>query len=496
MADIKVSVNTSPTSAVRVGQENAVKVISSTTGSQGVQGGQGLQGVGSQGPQGVQGQPGLYAGQGTQGTQGLGNQGIQGIANQGVQGVPGSSSGIKYTFNTSTTIENPGSGYFRFDSSNLESIGEIAVSNISSDGLGGYSDYILSWGDSTNTDHRGVLTIVSNDPGINSLIIFKIIDQVQLNSGWLKIYVERLSGNIPQNNELCSLIFYRTGDIGSQGVQGFQGLQSTQGNQGLQGGGSQGPQGPQGIQGLQGLQGLQGISVQGVQGPAGPAGGGGGSVTIKDEGSVLGTAVTSINFVGSGVAATGNNSEVTVTISGGGGGGSDITVKDEGTIIGTAATTFNFVGSGVVATYSAGITTVTISGGGGGGDIVTRTVSRTVATEGQTVFNRTYDVGYIDVFMNGTKLDSTEYTATNGTTVVLGTGATANDIIETIAFESVGITSVTVSDDSSPQLGGDLDLNSYNIVGVGNVNITGIATVTGGQLATQADAIAYAIALG
>ena len=241
MADIKVSVNTSPTSAVRVGQENAVKVISSTTGSQGVQGGQGLQGVGSQGPQGVQGQPGLYAGQGTQGTQGLGNQGIQGIANQGVQGIPGSSSGIKYTFNTSTTIENPGSGYFRFDSSNLESIGEIAVSNISSDGLGGYSDYILSWGDSTNTDHRGVLTIVSNDPGINSLIIFKIIDQVQLNSGWLKIYVERLSGNIPQNNELCSLIFYRTGDIGSQGVQGLQGLQSTQG--------LQGPPGPSGTGG-------------------------------------------------------------------------------------------------------------------------------------------------------------------------------------------------------------------------------------------------------
>ncbi len=43
-----------------------------------------------------------------------------------------------------------------------------------------------------------------------------------------------------------------------------------------------------------------------------------------------------------------------------------IEVREEGTQIGTAATTFNFVGAGVTATYNAGITTITISGGGGG----------------------------------------------------------------------------------------------------------------------------------
>ena len=57
-------------------------------------------------------------------------------------------------------------------------------------------------------------------------------------------------------------------------------------------------------------------------------------------------------------------------------------------------------------------------------------------------------------------------------------------------------TSVTVVDDSTPQLGGDLDLNGNNITGTGNINITGTATVTGGQVATQNDAIAFAIALG
>ena len=45
---------------------------------------------------------------------------------------------------------------------------------------------------------------------------------------------------------------------------------------------------------------------------------GGGSLTVQDEGSTLSTAVTSINFTGAGVTATGTTS-VTVNIPGGGG---------------------------------------------------------------------------------------------------------------------------------------------------------------------------------
>src|SRR3989338_2644864 len=36
-----------------------------------------------------------------------------------------------------------------------------------------------------------------------------------------------------------------------------------------------------------------------------------------------------------------------------------------------------------------------------------------------------------------------------------------------------------VVEDTSPQLGGDLDLNSSKITGTGNINITGAATVSG-----------------
>ena len=56
------------------------------------------------------------------------------------------------------------------------------------------------------------------------------------------------------------------------------------------------------------------------------------------------------------------------------------------------------------------------------------------ATAGQTTFTVSYSVGLVDVFYNGSKLDSSEYTATNGTSIVLGTACAANDKVEVIAY--------------------------------------------------------------
>jgi hypothetical protein len=50
--------------------------------------------------------------------------------------------------------------------------------------------------------------------------------------------------------------------------------------------------------------------------------------------------------------------------SSGGGGGSTLTVQDEGSSLSTAATTLNFVGSGVTASGTGATKTITISGGG------------------------------------------------------------------------------------------------------------------------------------
>ena len=64
-----------------------------------------------------------------------------------------------------------------------------------------------------------------------------------------------------------------------------------------------------------------------------------------------------------------------------------------------------------------------------------RTVTNFTATAGQTSFSvPSYTVGYIDVYRNGVRLVSTDYTATTGTTVVLTNAATVGDTITTISF--------------------------------------------------------------
>lgn len=67
--------------------------------------------------------------------------------------------------------------------------------------------------------------------------------------------------------------------------------------------------------------------------------------------------------------------------------------------------------------------------------VYTRTLY--TATSGQTAFNVTYDIGYVDVFLNGIKiLLGTEFTATNGTSITLATGATTGDLIEILAHST------------------------------------------------------------
>jgi len=66
-----------------------------------------------------------------------------------------------------------------------------------------------------------------------------------------------------------------------------------------------------------------------------------------------------------------------------------------------------------------------------------------VATASQTTFSATYDVGYVDVYLNGSKLQVTaDFTATNGSTVVLTSGATAGDIVDIVAYAAFNLANV------------------------------------------------------
>jgi hypothetical protein len=100
------------------------------------------------------------------------------------------------------------------------------------------------------------------------------------------------------------------------------------------------------------------------------------------------------------------------------------------------------------------------------GSAVNGTAERSVytATSGQTTFTATYDVGFVDVYLNGVKLiNSTDFTASNGTSVVLTTGATAGDTVDIVAYGAFSIADVytqAVSDARFLRTANDLsDLN-------------------------------------
>ena len=64
-----------------------------------------------------------------------------------------------------------------------------------------------------------------------------------------------------------------------------------------------------------------------------------------------------------------------------------------------------------------------------------RTVTEFTATASQTVFTPpSYTAGYINVYRNGVRLGASDFTATNGTTVTLTSGATAGDLVVTESF--------------------------------------------------------------
>jgi len=102
-----------------------------------------------------------------------------------------------------------------------------------------------------------------------------------------------------------------------------------------------------------------------------------------------------------------------------------------------------------------------------------RTVTDFTATAAQTSFSvPSYTVGYIDVYRNGVRLVSTDYTATTGTTVVLVNACTSGDSVVT---ESFFVSSVLNAIPNSPA-----SVNTSNIVAgaVGTTQIASSVTLT------------------
>ena len=107
-----------------------------------------------------------------------------------------------------------------------------------------------------------------------------------------------------------------------------------------------------------------------------------------------------------------------------------------------------------------------------------RKVHTYTATAGQTTFSGagsenitlSYSDGtYVDVYQNGVLLGTADYTATSGTSIVLGTGASLNDIIVVTVYDVF-----SVADTVSKADGGTFD---GNVTMGGTLNVTGETTL-------------------
>lgn len=62
------------------------------------------------------------------------------------------------------------------------------------------------------------------------------------------------------------------------------------------------------------------------------------------------------------------------------------------------------------------------------------------ATASQTTFAITYNVGAVDVYRNGVKqVNGTDFTATNGTSVVFTSGLPVGDVVDLVGYGAVGV---------------------------------------------------------
>jgi predicted heme/steroid binding protein len=103
------------------------------------------------------------------------------------------------------------------------------------------------------------------------------------------------------------------------------------------------------------------------------------------------------------------------------------------------------------------------------------------ATAGQTTFTVTggYVVGLLDVYVNGSKLTSSEFTATNGTTFVLTIASTVNDQVQSINYKAsvngvsgAGTTNYHAKFTATGTIGDSLIFDNGTNLGIGTTTLS------------------------
>lgn len=111
--------------------------------------------------------------------------------------------GFKYTFSSTTTMSDPGTGLIRFNNATVASVTSIAIAaTTAATGNPDISDFIVLWDDPTSTRSAMLTLRTSGEPG--SLAIFAVTGAVTDNTTWLEVAVTHIAsaGSIDNTDTL------------------------------------------------------------------------------------------------------------------------------------------------------------------------------------------------------------------------------------------------------------------------------------------------------
>jgi hypothetical protein len=124
---------------------------------------------------------------------------------------------IPFTFDATTSMADPGTGDFRFNSATVASVTAIALSDLSADtGNPDVSAFVATWDDSTNTN-KGTLTLKKR--GTPATFATFTVTGLTDNSGWTELAVTHVASNGSWSaSDVAYVQFTRAGDKGVDGA--------------------------------------------------------------------------------------------------------------------------------------------------------------------------------------------------------------------------------------------------------------------------------------
>ena len=103
---------------------------------------------------------------------------------------------------------------------------------------------------------------------------------------------------------------------------------------------------------------------------------------------------------------------------------------------------------------------------------IARQTNQPTSSTSTFVFNSGYDVGYLDIYVNGSKLiNALDYTATDTRNVTLTTAAVSGDVVEFVAYKAFNLSNVVSSTPGDFLVDGTVTATSF--VGSG-ANLTDV----------------------